>query len=266
MHYHITHWTLVILLTLWTLLWCSYVITGFVTFRRLKHGIKGLLDVFDPGTALLGDDFVFGLFHGRPAWVSLGSSGLSRAIHVGLKGRFFLPFEVQNFNLRRSARTHDTLVWAAIVVMFLFAGTAARTHITVLSLLGPTILALIPAIGPLLDLRRRHRSAPSIERIDMALAATRLTPFETRQPDRVRAALDKPEIREPLARIFDSCRADGVKAESGARLVSLEAFWRLPRRVLDISLLNIDNIRGMLTELSTLCAGAERILPETKAV
>jgi hypothetical protein len=255
MHYHTTHRTLVILSTLWMLLSSSYLIILFVSLRRLKRRIKELLDVFDPGTAFLGDDFVFGLYQGRPAWVSRQS----RTIQIGLKGHFSLPFEVQNFNSRRSAMTRDTFWWAAIVAMFFFGGTDGGRYITVWTLLGPSIWALMPAISALVDLR--HRSASSIARIDMSLAATRLTPFETRLPDRLRAALDKPEIREPLACIFDSCQADGIKAQG-----EMEAFWRLPRRVLDISLLNTGTVRGMLTELLTLCAGAEQAFPDATRI
>lgn len=255
MHYHIAHRTLVILSTPLMVLGLSYVITALVIFRRLKHRIKELLDVFDPGTALLGDDFVFGLFHGRPAWVSLGSSGQSRTVQIGMKGRFSLPFEVHRFKSRRSAIIRHTFVWAVIVTMFFLADTNAGTHITLWSISNPIGWALVAAIGPLVDLRHRRRSSSSIARIDAPLAGTRLTPFETKLPDHLRAALDKPEIRESLARIFDSCQADGIKAQG-----DVEAFWRLPRRVLDISLLNMANVRGMLAELLTLCAGAEQAL------
>ena len=100
----------------------------------------------------------------------------------------------------------------------------------------------------------------------MPIADTRLTPLETRLPDRIRTALGKPEIRNSLARIFDSNHADGVKTSDGGPPVSLEVLWRLPRMVLDVACVNKDNVRGMLAELSTFCVTAEDALPDPKTV
>ena len=130
-----------ILSTLWMLLGLGYISMVLVTLRLLKHCLKGFLDIFDSGTALLGDDYVHGSFRGRPAWVSLDRSKLIPAIQIGIKGRFSLPFEVENFNSRRSAKIQGVLVWVVFVVVIFCTSTNGGTHITGWDLLNPTLLA-----------------------------------------------------------------------------------------------------------------------------
>jgi hypothetical protein len=268
MHYYLLHRTLWIVFYLFNLSWLGILIRAFLMNRYLKHRVKGLLEVFDPGTALVSDDFVLGEFHGRPAWISFGSSELlSRTIQIGIKGRLSFPFNVQAFDSLRSARVQYILMYSGMVGAVFVSSTSGGKEINFWNLIGTGMMAFTLAFVHV-ELRRRVRSTAA--RIDIQLAATRLTPIETSGPDRAQAelVLAKPEFREGLKRIFDSCHADGVKNEFGGRvrMVSLEAFWRLPRGVLDISLLSKDNVRGMLTALANLSASAESTFLQTTSI
>ena len=126
------------------------------------------------------------------------------------------------------------------------------------------VLTMMLAIMFWVSLRRHWTPFPP-KQLDVQIASTRLEPFETALPDRLRTALGEEEIRATLAHIFDFRHADRVQA-GGGRSGNLEAFWGLPGRVLDMAFMNKDNVRGILAELSTICNCAEHTLPDATAI
>jgi hypothetical protein len=116
---------------------------------------------------------------------------------------------------------------------------------------------LVPAFLPLGPYRLRRRGT---SRVEEQLAREPLT-VATTEPDRFRAALDQPQIREPLTHLIDSCHADGVKAPADGSN-SVGAFWHPSASAVKKHVLDTGAVRETLTELSSLCAAAEQLYPK----
>jgi hypothetical protein len=232
----------------------------------LKWRLKGLLDVFDPGSAALGDKFISGSFQGHPAWVSVKSGGLLRnQVYICMGRNFSLPFNVQTFRSFRSTRIHMIaesaallLFWSADVVFVPDRGPASVVpSITFWNLV---ILSVWACWLAALFLLSRRSAKPGFTQIDMQLAGDHLTPFETTLPDRFRSALEHQKFREALARIFDSCHADGVKAPADGS-AAVGAFWSSTVNIFKKQALRKETVRETLIELSTLYTAAEQPFP-----
>ncbi len=240
---------------------------GYIADRRISHALKGLVDVFDSGTAVVDDKYVVGLFQGRSAWVS--STDGNGLLYISMRGWFSLPFEMRTFRSQRSFKIRDIVLIIAFLVtlssyLFPWDGYAVFHHITFDNLLQyicwvlvrPAIL-LAPAVLALGAYPLRGRGTV---RVEAQLAREPLT-VATTEPDRFRAALDQPRIRESLTHLFDSCRADGVKAPADG-FKSIGAYWRPSASAVKKQVLDKGAVRETLTELSSLCAAAEQLYPK----
>ncbi len=264
---HTTHHNQLVISVIVDVIYGLLLLTIVVANRQLKWKPKGLLDVFDPGSAVLGDKNIVGSFQGHPAWVSVTSGRLLRnEVYICVGGHFSLPFNVQTFRSFRSTRIHKIaesaaflLFWSAIIVFSPDDGPAsvvpsiAFWNWLILSVWGCWLAALF--------LSFRRSAKPGVTQIDMQLAGDHLTPFQTTRPDRFRTALEQQEFREALARIFDSCHADGVKAPADGS-AAVGAFWSSTVSALKKQPLRKETVRETLIELSTLCATAEQLFPK----
>ena len=242
------------------------VANALIPNRRIGRALKGLVDVFDSGTAVVDDKYVLGSFQGRSAWVSR-TSDRSDLLYISMRGRFSLPFEVRTFRLHRFTGIRDIAMIIALLVtwssfLFPWDGYTVFYHITFDNLLQygcwvllqPAILSSFLQLG-LYRLRRRGTN-----RVEAQLAREPLT-VATTEPDRFRTALDQPQIRESLTHLFDSCHADGVKAPADG-FNSVGAFWHPSAIAVKKHVLDKDAVRETLTELSSLCAAAEQLYPK----
>jgi hypothetical protein len=234
---------------------------------QLKLMLKGLLDVFDPGSTVLGDKFISGSFQGHPAWVSVTSDLLLNRVYICMGGHFFPPFNVQTFRSFRSARIFGVaasaaflLFWSADTVFFPDHGPASV--VPSIAFWNLLILSVWACWLAGLFLSSRRSTKPGVTQIDMQLANDRLTPFETTRPDRFRTALEQQKFREVLAHIFDSCHADGVKAPADGS-VGVGAFWSSTVNALRKRALRKETVRETLIELLTLYTAAEQLFPRS---
>jgi hypothetical protein len=236
--------------------------------RQLKLRLKGLLDAFDPGSAVVDDKSIVGSFQGHPASVTVTSGHpLRNEVCVCIGGRFSLPFKVQTFRSFRSVRTHMIaegavllLIMSADIVYIPDHGSA--DVVACIPFWNSLILGIWACWLAALFFGLRRSYEPAVTQVDMQQAGACLTPLETRLPDRFRAALEKQKFRETLARIFDSCHADGVKAPiDGSDAVG--AFWCSTESALKQQALNKETVRETLTALSTLYADVEQLRTDT---
>ena len=123
----------------------------FIANRRISHALKGLVDVFDSGTAVVDDKYVVGSFQGRSAWVSRTSDGTD-LLYISMRGRFSLPFEVRTFRSQRPFGIRYVAPIIAYLVtlssyLFPWDGYAVFHHITFDNLLQYICWVLVrPAI------------------------------------------------------------------------------------------------------------------------
>jgi hypothetical protein len=247
---------------------CGLRLLAFIIANhQLKWRLKGLLDVFDPGSAVLGDKNIVGSFLGHPAWVSVTSGRLLRnEVYICIGRHFSLPFNVQTSRSFRSTRIHRIaesaallLFWSAYIVFIPDHGPAsvvpsiAFWNWFILSVWGCWLAALF--------LRSRRSAKPGVTQIAIQLGGDHLTPFQTTLPDRFRTALEQQKFREALARIFDSCHADGVKAPADGS-AAVGAFWSSPGNALKKQALRKEAVRETLIELSTLYTASEQLFPK----
>lgn len=236
--------------------------------RRNRKKIVALLDLFDPGTsefeATAGEYVVRGHFHGRPASVSARRKLMSR-IEVCVAGRFYLPFKAQTsrwhwvYRIQMAMDSLGLLLW---ILLWTFQGVYEGSFIGKFMLV---LVALVVGAGVTLYCIGKlagyfEETSPSVFGVD--LGGMGLRPFATYQPDRFRAAIEHPEIRESFAHFFGSCHADMLKVPGRVRLnakdqknwtFAVEATW-LSRD----SSLNKETVNKALTELSTLCTDLDR--------
>jgi hypothetical protein len=179
---------------------------------------------------------------------------------------FSLPFNVQSFRSFRSTRILKIaenaaflLFWSAYIVFMPDHGPAS-VHPSI-AFWNWFILSVWACWLASLFLRSRRSAKPGITQIDIQLAGEHLTPFETTLPDRFRTALEQQKFREALARIFDSCRADGVKAPADGS-AAVGAFWSSTVNALKKRALRKEAVRETLVELSTLYTAADQLLPK----
>ncbi len=236
--------------------------------HQLKSRLTGLLDVFDPGSSVLGDKNIVGSFQGHPAWVSVTSHRLLRnEVYICMGGHFSLPFNVQTFRSFRSIRIQMVaqsaallLFWSAFIVFMPDHGPASV--VPSIAFWNWFILIVWACWLASLFLRSRWSAKPGVTKIDMQLADDHLMPFETTRPDRFRTALEQQKFREALARIFNSCHADGVKAPADGS-AAVGAFWSSTVSALKKQALRKETVLETLIELSTLYTAAEQLFPKS---
>lgn len=240
--------------------------------RRNRKRIAVLLDLFDPGTAEFeasaAEYLVRGHFHGRPASVSARRRLFSR-IEVCVAGRFYLPFEAQTsrwhwvYRVQMAMDSLGLLLWVLLwTLQGVFEGRFIAKFMLVLVALvvvAGVMLYCIGKLGGYFD-----ETPPSVFGVDLPGLGVRR--FATYQPDRFRAAIERPAIRESFVHFFGSCSADMLKVPGRVRFnardqqnwtFAVEAIW-LGRD----SFLNKETVTKALTELSTLCVELDQFAPD----
>lgn len=259
-----------------TLAWLSGIFGPLVIRRKRHQKIKTFVDLFDPGTANLDDDsrnyLVSGLFHGRAASVSAERSFFGQT-KVSVTGNFYLPFEVRSSRghwrerIVSIPRTNASRAYGVLFCGYIWSWASDfRTPLwkscgVVLAIYIAMKLVIYP-YGKLMDYF--EESATPV--CEVQLAGLGILPFETWRPAKFCAAMDRPEIRDSMAHLLDTCHPDSLKAPSDARVSVKHGQWNFSVRAAWFGrdkLLNKEMVGRTLAGLSALCADVEQAFPDT---
>ncbi len=253
-----------------------------LTARRRQERLAAIVSLFDPGTAEMRkkelipgqskQSSVYGLFHGRPASVSI-QSGFPSTFQVRAAGRFYLPFEVstkayRNLDAIRSRLKNSGRFWFLLYTLFFFDSFTGY-NISLWKMIGAFSLFYLVLAGLITSYGKwmGYFDGPKEPRWEVSFPGSIPLQYASYTPARVRPVIDRPEIRESIAHLIDrrhlghlrSPGQFGIPRKSGGWDNSVEANYMYREK-----LLHRDSVQGVLTDLSALCANIEQIEPSSE--
>ncbi len=228
------------------------------------------MDLFDQGTAKIDGTLfrnyffrpsVAGLFHGRPASFSV-CGGTAGYIRVSVAGHFVLPFQVRARKFSKRG-----IIWAGLRT---FAFGTYLLLFVIPKVLIPHVLLWKFVAAPfllcvtLLSVWRNYGRIGDVEfpkdtRVQVSFPGSAALVFSTDFSSEFRAMIDRTEIQDSISSLVVTRRVDHLRSIAQFSLPKgwdskLEAncFYRR-------ELLHRDAVRGMLTDLLTLCERIESL-------
>jgi hypothetical protein len=243
----------------------------FAVARGRHQRALTLVDLFDQGTAKIGGTHSFrnyflrpsvaGLFHGRPASFSV-CGGTAGYIRVSVAGHFVLPFQVRARKFSKRG-----IIWAGLRT---FAFGTCLLLFVIPKVLIPHVLLWKFVAAPfllcvtLLSVWRNYGRIGDVEfpkdtRVQVSFPGSAALVFSTDFSSEFRAMIDRTEIQDSISSLVVTRRVDHLRSIAQFSLPKgwdskLEAncFYRR-------ELLHRDAVRGMLTDLLTLCERIESL-------
>jgi hypothetical protein len=243
----------------------------FAVARGRHQRALTLVDLFDQGTAKIGGTHSFrnyflrpsvaGLFHGRPASFSV-CGGTAGYIRVSVAGHFVLPFQVRARKFSKRG-----IIWAGLRT---FAFGTYLLLFVIPKVLIPHVLLWKFVAAPfllcvtLLSVWRNYGRIGDVEfpkdtRVQVSFPGSAALVFSTDFSSEFRAMIDRTEIQDSISSLVVTRRVDHLRSIAQFSLPKgwdskLEAncFYRR-------ELLHRDAVRGMLTDLLTLCERIESL-------
>jgi hypothetical protein len=243
----------------------------FAVARGRHQRALTLVDLSDQGTAKIGGTHSFrnyflrpsvaGLFHGRPASFSV-CGGTAGYIRVSVAGHFVLPFQVRARKFSKRG-----IIWAGLRT---FAFGTYLLLFVIPKVLIPHVLLWKFVAAPfllcvtLLSVWRNYGRIGDVEfskdtRVQVSFPGSAALVFSTDFSSEFRAMIDRTEIQDSISSLVVTRRVDHLRSIAQFSLPKgwdskLEAncFYRR-------ELLHRDAVRGMLTDLLTLCERIESL-------
>jgi len=267
------HWLTAILIL--AAIVASSMAVGWLATFAVAHGrhqrALTLVDLSDQGTAKIGGTHSFrnyflrpsvaGLFHGRPASFSV-CGGTAGYIRVSVAGHFVLPFQVRARKFSKRG-----IIWAGLRT---FAFGTYLLLFVIPKVLIPHVLLWKFVAAPfllcvtLLSVWRNYGRIGDVEfpkdtRVQVSFPGSAALVFSTDFSSEFRAMIDRTEIQDSISSLVVTRRVDHLRSIAQFSLPKgwdskLEAncFYRR-------ELLHRDAVRGMLTDLLTLCERIESL-------
>jgi len=242
----------------------------FAVARGRHQRALTLVDLFDQGTAKIGGTHSFrnyflrpsvaGLFHGRPASFSV-CGGTAGYIRVSVAGHFVLPFQVRARKFsKRGISWAGLRTFAFGTYLLLLFPKVLIPHVLLWKfvaapfLLCVTLLSVWRSYGRIGDVE-----FPKNTRVQVSFPGSAALVFSTDFSTEFRAMIDRTEIQDSISSLVVTRRVDHLRSIGQFSLPKgwdskLEAncFYRT-------ELLHRDAVRGMLTDLLTLCERIESL-------
>jgi hypothetical protein len=237
--------------------------------------------LFDPGTVQLGENqlapYMTGLFHGRPASISIGSS-FTGDILVRVSGHFYRPFEVRsNWPHARGIINKAMRIVASPLIYPLIWPLFFLHRATPEGSLGEIVFAiilffflarLVLFLGSRL-LKNYYIPEGSTGKLSFADSVS--LKYLTYVPDGFTAIVARREFQDTVTRLIGGFQLDLLKSDGSIAAPSRSRGWGLggtaeAKFAYREKLLNRDAFREILTELSTLCGSIEQAGSEEESV
>jgi len=255
----------------------GYLATFAVARGRHQRALT-LVDLFDQGTTKIDGTHslrnyflrpsVAGLFHGRPASFSV-CGGTAGHIRVSVAGHFVLPFQVRARKFSKRG-----IIWAGLRT---FAFGTYLLVFMIPKVLIPHVLLWKFVAAPfflcvtLLSVWRNYGRIGDVEfpkdtRVQVSFPGSAALAFSTDFSSEFHAMIDRAEIQDSISSLVVTRRVDHLRSIAQFSLPKgwdskLEAtcFCRT-------ELLHRDVVRGMLTDLLTLCGHIESLVKANETV
>jgi hypothetical protein len=245
-------------------------LAAFAVARNRHRRALTLVDLFDQGTAKINGTHSFrnyflrpsvaGVFHGRPASFSV-CGGTACYIRVSVAGHFVLPFQVRarKFSnqgiIRAGLRTFAFATYLLLVFpKDLVPHVLLWKFVAAPFLLCVTLLSVWRNYGRIGDVE-----FPKDARVQVSSPGSAALAFSTDFPSEFRAMIARTEIHDSISSLVVTRQVDHLRSIAQFQLPKgwdskLEAncFYRT-------ELLHRDAVRGMLTDLLTLCERIESL-------
>ena len=242
----------------------------FAVARGRHQRALTLVDLFDQGTTKIDGTHslrnyflrpsVAGLFHGRPASFSV-CGGTAGHIRVSVAGHFVLPFQVRARKFsKRGISWAGLRTFAFGTYLLLLFPKVLIPHVLLWKfvaapfLLCVTLLSVWRSYGRIGDVE-----FPKDTRVQVSFPGSAALVFSTDFSSEFRAMIDRTEIQDSISSLVVTRRVDHLRSIGQFSLPKgwdskLEAncFYRT-------ELLHRDAVRGMLTDLLTLCERIESL-------